>query len=126
MSGYVDNIEKKSQYNDNFREVLFTSGKMQLVVMKLNAGEDIGEEVHDKVDQFIRVESGEGMAVLDGEETKIYDGFAVVIPAGTKHNIINQGVDAMKLYTIYTPPQHRERTVHATKADAIADEGDHY
>lgn len=126
MTGYVDNIEEKSEDNDNFREVVFTSGKMQLVVMSLKAGEDIGEEVHEEVDQFIRVESGEGVAVLDGEESDISDGFAVVIPAGTKHNIINRGGEEMKLYTIYTPPQHRDGTVHATKAEAMADEEDHF
>lgn len=125
MAGYVDNIEKKSEDNNNFREVVFTSGKMQLVVMSLLAGEDIGEEVHENVDQFIRVESGEGVAVLDGEESSISDGFAVVIPAGTKHNIINRGGEAMKLYTIYTPPQHRDGTIHVTKAEAMADEEDH-
>ena len=99
---------------------------MQLVVMSLKAGEDIGEEVHETVDQFIRVESGDGLAVLNGEETKISDGFAVVIPAGTKHNIINQGDSEMKLYTIYTPPQHRDGTIHVTKDEAMADEGDHF
>lgn len=126
MIGYVDNIEEKSEDNDNFREVVFTSDHMQLVVMSLKVGEDIGEEVHETVDQFIRVESGEGLAVLNGEETKISDGFAVVIPAGTKHNIINQGGSEMKLYTIYTPPQHRDGTIHVTKAEAMVDEGDHF
>src|SRR3989339_810986 len=123
MTGYVDNIEEKSEDNDNFRKVVFTADHMQLVVMSLKAGEDIGEEVHETVDQFIRVESGDGLAVLNGEETKISDGFAVVIPAGTKHNIINQGDSEMKLYTIYTPPQHRDGTIHVTKDEAMADEG---
>ena len=126
MTGYVDNIEEKSEDNDNFRKVVFTADHMQLVVMSLKAGEDIGEEVHETVDQFIRVESGDGLAVLNGEETKISDGFAVVIPAGTKHNIINQGDSEMKLYTIYTPPQHRDGTIHVTKTEAMADEGDHF
>ncbi len=126
MTGYVNNIEEKSEDNDNFREVVFTSDQMQLVVMSLKAGEDIGEEIHETVDQFIRVESGDGLVVLNDEETKITDGFAVVIPAGTKHNIINQGGEAMKLYTIYTPPQHRDDTIHITKAEAMADEGDHF
>ncbi|OHA62193.1 MAG: cupin [Candidatus Vogelbacteria bacterium RIFOXYD2_FULL_44_9] len=126
MTGYVDNIEEKSEDNDNFRKVVFTADHMQLVVMSLKAGEDIGEEVHETVDQFIRVESGDGLAVLNGEETKISDGFAVVIPAGTKHNIINQGDSEMKLYTIYTPPQHRDGTIHVTKDEAMADEGDHF
>ena len=126
MTGYVDNIEEKSEDNDNFRKVVFTADHMQLVVMSLKAGEDIGEEVHETVDQFIRVESGDGLAVLNGEETKISDGFAAVIPAGTKHNIINQGGSEMKLYTIYTPPQHRDGTIHVTKTEAMADEGDHF
>jgi mannose-6-phosphate isomerase-like protein (cupin superfamily) len=126
MSGYIENIEEKSLHNDNFREVLFTTNKSQLVVMSLQAGEDIGEEVHDSVDQFIRVESGEGLAILDGEETRISDGSAIVIPAGVKHNVVNDGGSAMKLYTIYTPPEHRDGTIHVTKADAMADEADHY
>lgn len=121
---YVKNIEEESMDNENFRKVLNTTEKSQLVVMSLLPGEDIGEEVHD-VDQFIRVEKGEGKAVLDGEEYSIEDGFAVVIPAGTKHNIINESDGEMKLYTIYTPPQHEDGTIHKTKAEAEASE-EHY
>lgn len=118
---YVKNLEKDTEENENFRKVLNTTEKSQLVVMSLLPGEDIGEEVHD-VDQFIRIEEGKGKAVLDGEETQIEDGFAVVIPAGTHHNIINEGDKEMKLYTVYTPPNHPEGTIHKTKEEAEVDE----
>jgi len=125
MSGYIINIEEKTEANDYFRQVLFTAKNCQLVVMSIKPGEDIGEEVH-KLDQFLRVESGEGKAMLDGEGTNIKDGFAVVVPAGTKHNIINtSSLIPLKLYTLYAPPQHRDGTIHQTKADALADEEDH-
>lgn len=119
---YVKNLEKDTIENDNFRKVLNTTEKSQLVVMSLLPHEDIGEEVH-KVDQFIRIEQGVGKTVLDGEEFDIADDFAVVIPAGTRHNIINTGDGEMKLYTVYTPPEHKDGTIHPTKADAEADEG---
>lgn len=126
MSGYIANIEEKTQANDYFREVLFTAPHCQLVVMSLNPNEEIGEETHADVDQFLRVESGEGKAVLDGEERNLSDGDCVVVPAGTKHNIINASANsALKLYTIYTPPEHRDGTIHKTRADALADENDH-
>jgi mannose-6-phosphate isomerase-like protein (cupin superfamily) len=126
MKGYIDNIEKESLDNSNFRKVLYTDSKVQLVVMSLLPNGDIGEEVHEHLDQFIRVESGRGAAVLEGERFDISDGFAVVVPAGTKHNIINESSDSpMKLYTLYSPPQHAEGTVHKTKAEAQAAE-EHY
>jgi len=126
MAGYVKNILEETLANDNFRKVLFTAPHSQLVVMSLNPGEDIGEEVHT-LDQFLRVEKGEGKAILDGVETEIKDDWAVVVPAGTKHNIINTSqTEKMKLYTIYSPPEHKDGTVHKTKADAMADEEDHY
>lgn len=118
---YVKNLEKDTTENNYFRKVLNTTGKSQLVVMSLLPGEDIGEEVHD-VDQFIRLEEGRGKAVLDGEEFEIEDDFAVVIPAGTRHNIINEGDEPMKLYTIYTPPEHEDGTIHKTKEEAMAAE----
>lgn len=118
---YVKNLEKDTVENEYFRKVLNTTEKSQLVVMSLLPGEDIGEEVHE-VDQFIRLEQGQGKAVLDGEEFEIEDDFAVVIPAGTRHNIINTGETAMKLYTIYTPPEHADGTIHETKAEAEAAE----
>lgn len=123
--GYVVNLESKTLENVNFREVLFTAKNCQLVVMSIPVGEDIGEEVHT-LDQFIRVEAGTAKAILDGVETDLFDGWAVVVPAGAKHNIINTGTDILKLYTVYSPPEHRDGTIHATKADAIADENDHY
>ena len=126
MSGYITNIEEKTLANESFREVLFTAPHLQLVVMSMLVGEEIGEEVHSDVDQFIRIESGNGKAILDGEETALADGSVVVIPAGVKHNIVNAGDVSLKLYTIYTPPEHRDGTVHKTKADALADEHDHY
>jgi len=122
MKGYVINIEKASEENNNFRKVLYTAKNSQLVVMSLKPGEEIGEEVHT-LDQFIRVEKGEGKAVLDGVEHEIKDGYAVVIPAGARHNIINTSDDEeMKLYTIYSPPEHRDGVIHPTKADAMAEE----
>jgi len=120
MKGYVVNIEEKTESNSYFREVLFTTQRSQLVVMALQPGEDIGAEVHADHDQFIRVESGSGKAILDGVESDLRDGSAVVIPAGVEHNIINDGEVVMKLYTIYTPPEHADQTVHQTKAEALA------
>lgn len=121
MKGYISNIEKLSLENDNFREVLFTSEKVQLVVMSLLPGEEIGAEVHH-LDQFIRVEKGTGKAVLDGEEHSLEDGVAVIVPSGAMHNIINTGSESMKLYTLYAPPNHKPGTIHKTKAEADADE----
>ncbi len=121
MKGYVGNIETETKNNSNFRKVLYTAQHSQLVVMSLLPGEDIGEEVHT-LDQFIRIESGQGQAVLDGVTHDIADDFAVVIPAGTKHNIINTGDGSMKLYTLYSPPEHRHDVVHITKADAQVEE----
>jgi mannose-6-phosphate isomerase-like protein (cupin superfamily) len=124
--GYVTNIEKDTQDNENFRKVLYTTKNSQLVVMSLKPKEDIGAEVH-QLDQFIRVEKGSGKAVLNGKEYEISDGFAVVIPAGTEHNIVNSSeTEEMKLYTVYSPPNHKDGTVHPTKADAVADEGEHF
>lgn len=125
MNGYISNIEAETLANTNFRKVLFTAKHSQLVLMSILPGEDIGEEIHE-LDQFIRIEAGTGKAVLDGVESVIEDGTAIVVPAGAKHNIINTGADALKLYTIYSPPEHKDGTVHATKADAIADTEDHF
>lgn len=121
-TGYVENIEALTQANDYFRKVLYTDERLQLVVMSLLPGEDIGMEVHD-LDQFIRVEQGEGKAILNGEESTLSDGFVVIVPAGTEHNILNTSSTAkLKLYTLYAPPNHRDGVVHKTKADAEADE----
>lgn len=122
MKGYVVNIEDATKENENFRKVLYTSKNSQLVVMAIQPGEDIGAEVHE-LDQFIRLEQGKGKAVLDGVEHEIEDDWAVVIPAGTDHNIINTSDDeVMKLYSVYSPPEHKDGTVHTTKADAEANE----
>ena len=125
MSGYVTNIEDKTEENENFREVLFTGPHSQLVVMSLLPNEEIGMEVHS-VDQFIRIEKGEGKVILDGEEHLIADGSAMVIPAGTEHNVINTSSDEkLKLYTIYSPTHHKDRTIHKTKQEALTDTADH-
>ena len=126
MKGYVTNIQKVSLENENFRKVLYTAKNSQLVVMSLKPGEDIGEEVH-QLDQFIRCETGEGQAILDDVPHMIADDFVVVVPAGTKHNIINTSqTKPLKLYTLYSPPNHLDGTVHPTKADAIKDEEEHF
>ncbi len=126
MKGYVVNIEQASLDNKNFRKVLYTTHNSQLVLMSLLPGEEIGAEIH-QLDQFIRCESGEGKAVLNGVEHKISDGFAVVVPQGALHNIINTSASKdMKLYTVYSPPNHRDGVVHKTKADAEADEAEHF
>lgn len=126
MSGYSINIESKTLEGDNFREVLYTTERSQLVIMTLQPGEEIGMEHHTGHDQFIRVEHGTGKALLDGEEHLLEDGVAVVIPAGTEHNVINtSATDKLKLYTLYTPPEHPDGIVHATKAEADEYEKQH-
>ncbi len=120
MKGYVQNIETIATSNDDFRRVLHTARNCQLVVMSLKPKEEIGAEVH-QLDQFFRVEQGSGEVVLDGVRTAIQAGFAVVVPAGARHNIINTGTEPLKLYTIYAPPNHRDGVVHRTRADAEAD-----
>ena len=120
MKGYVQDIEDIAGDNKQFRRVLYTAKNCQLVVMALGPNEEIGAEVH-KLDQFFRVEQGTGEAVLDGVRTAIRPGFAVLVPAGTNHNIVNTGSKPMKLYTLYAPPNHRDGVVHATRADAEAD-----
>lgn len=125
MNGYISNIEKDTVENNNFRKVLYTGKNSQLVVMSLKSGEEIGEEVHS-VDQFIRIEKGKGKAILDGAVHEIEDGSAVVVPSGAKHNVINGPEGEMKLYTIYSPPEHKDKTIHQTKEEAIADKEDHF
>lgn len=120
MNGYITNIEKLSKENDNFRKVLYTDKRSQLVLMSLLPSEDIGEEVHD-VDQFLRVESGKGTAVLNGISHDLDDGSIILVPAFVKHNLINSEAGPMKLYTLYMPPHHRDGVVHKTKAEAEAD-----
>lgn len=126
MTGYTINIEKKALENENFREVLHTVQHSQLVVMSLLPNEDIGMEVHEIVDQFIRIEKGEARAILNGEEIMLSDGDVIVVPAKAEHNIINtSSTDKLKLYTIYSPAHHKDKTVHQTKQDALDDKEDH-
>ena len=120
MKGFVQDIETLAVRNDYFRQVLYTAQHCQLVLMALKPGEEIGQEVHT-LDQFFRVEEGTGEAILDGVRTPIRAGFAVVVPAGATHNIINTGSSPLKLYTLYSPPNHRDGVVHATRVDAEAD-----
>ena len=121
MKGYISNIEKSTLENSHFRKVLYTTTQSQLVLMSLLPGEEIGEEIHD-VDQFLRIEQGTGMAVLDDVPHPIEDGSAIVVPIGTKHNIVNTGKDSMKLYSLYMPPHHKDGTVHETRAQAESDD----
>ncbi|MFA6522787.1 MAG: cupin domain-containing protein [Candidatus Peribacteraceae bacterium] len=125
MKGYVVNLEVESKKNSNFRRVLYTAKHSQLVLMSLKPGEEIGEEVHH-LDQFIRVEAGEGKAIIDGNEYPVADGSGIVIPAGARHNVINSAKSEMKLYTIYSPPEHLDGRVHVTKADAVKDTEDEF
>jgi mannose-6-phosphate isomerase-like protein (cupin superfamily) len=119
MDGYVTNIERDALANEDFRRVLFTGPHAQLVLMTLQPREDIGLEKHDGHDQFIRVEAGTGFVLLNGQKSELADGSAVVIPANTEHNIVNTSdVAPMRLYTLYSPPEHPEGTVHRTKKEA--------
>ncbi|HET7204172.1 MAG TPA: cupin domain-containing protein [Steroidobacteraceae bacterium] len=127
MAGYVTNIESRTLENENYREVLVTGPAIQLVLMSIAPGDEIGLETHDDVDQFIRVEAGQGKAILDGREHALEDGSAVVIPAGTEHNIVNvSATEPLKLYSIYSPPEHPDGTVHRTKAEADVYEREHH
>ena len=126
MIGYIDNIEGKTINNDYFRKVVFTGRHCQLVVMCLKPGEEIGSEVHKNVDQFFRIEKGKGKVVINGEESQFTNGVGIVVPAGSEHNVINISTsNDLKLYTIYSPPQHKDGIIHKTKGNAMADETDH-
>jgi mannose-6-phosphate isomerase-like protein (cupin superfamily) len=120
MKGFVKNIESIAVKNDDFRRVLYTAKYSQLVVMSLAPKEEIGEEVH-KLDQFFRIEEGTGVVILDGIRSAIQSGFAIMVPAGATHNIINDGLIPMKLYTLYSPPNHRDGVIHHTRDEAEAD-----
>jgi mannose-6-phosphate isomerase-like protein (cupin superfamily) len=127
MRGFASNIEKLTLNNNNFRKVLFTGKYSQLVVMSLKPGEDIGMEIHHGLDQFFRVDSGNGKLIMGGVVKRISDGFAVVVPGGTKHNIINTSKSKdLKLYTIYSPPNHPKGTIHKTKVEADEYEVKHH
>jgi mannose-6-phosphate isomerase-like protein (cupin superfamily) len=127
MNGYTSNIMDETLDNTNFRKVLYTGKHMQLVVMSLKPGEDIGEEVHDHVDQFFRIEEGECKVIIDGEETLLTDDMVAIVPAGSRHNVINTSEsEDLKLYTIYSPANHPEGTIHATREEAMkAEEEEH-
>ena len=121
MKGFKSNIEKETLGNSDFRHVLYTGKYSQLVLMNLKPGEEIGEEVHKTIDQFFRFEKGEGVVSIDGVKHKVDDGEAVIVPAGAKHNVTNTSkTKELKLYTIYSPPEHLDGTVHKTKAEALA------
>lgn len=124
MQGFIKNIEEIAVSNADFRRVLYTAKHSQLVVMALPPQEEIGEEVH-RLDQFFRVEEGSGEVVLDGVRTAVQAGFAILVPAGSRHNVINTGSQPLKLYTVYSPPNHRDAVVHHTRAEAETDT-EHY
>lgn len=120
MKGYVDDIEDVTEENEDFRRVLYTGRNLQLVVMSLPPGCDIGEEVHEDRDQFFRFEEGEGEVHIDGVVHEVEDDIAVIVPAGARHNVVNTGDEPLKLYTLYAPPEHRDGTVHKTREEADA------
>ena len=127
MKGYVENIEEATVANDDFRRVLYTGKNLQLVLMTLQPGEEIGEEVHEDIDQFFRVEEGRGTIHIDGAPSPIEDDYAAIVPAGARHNVVNTGDEPLKLYTLYGPPEHKHGTVHRDKEQAERDhENDHF
>ena len=122
MKGFVADIEELTEENSDFRRVLYTGKNLQLVLMAIQPGEEIGEETHADRDQFFRVEKGKGEVWIDGHRSKIKSDDAIVVPAGARHNIVNTGDKPLRLYTLYAPPEHRDGTLQATKADADAQE----
>ena len=118
MKGYCDNIEQRTVENEDFRRVLYTGHNLQLVLMTLQPGEEIGEEVHEDRDQFFRIEEGSGVVDIDGVENKVEDDFAVMVPAGARHNVRNTGSQPLRLYTIYAPPEHKDGVIQSTKEEA--------
>ncbi len=122
MKGFIDDIEKLTEENTDFRRVLYTGKNLQLVLMSIQPGSEIGEEVHDDRDQFFRIEKGKGEVLIDGKKTKVESDDAIIVPAGARHNVMNTGDEPLRLYTLYGPPEHRDGTVHATKAEADAKE----
>ncbi len=118
MKGYIDNIEMRTEENDDFRRVLYTGHNLQLVLMTIQPGEEIGEEVHDDRDQFFRIEAGAGEVWIDGLRHKVKADDGIIVPQGARHNVKCVGQEPLRLYTIYGPPEHIDGTVHKTKADA--------
>lgn len=121
MKGFVGKIEGDTLENENFRKVIYTAKHSQLVLMNLKPGEDIGEEIHEENDQFFRFEKGNGKCIIDGNEYEVEDGFAVIVPAGARHNIINTSDDDLRFYTIYSPAHHKDKVVRKTKEEAEMD-----
>ena len=121
MNGYVDDIEDATLRNTDFRRVLYTGSNLQLVLMTLQPGEEIGAETHEDRDQFFRIEEGQGVVEIDGRRHAVEDDYAVVVPAGARHNVMNSGRSPLKLYTLYGPPEHRDAVVHRTKREAVGD-----
>lgn len=126
MSFYANDVARMARENEDFRRVLFTTKRSQLVLMALKAGEEIGEEVHEGIDQVLAFAEGEGEAVIEGDRRPVRAGSVVVVPAGTRHNFIASGGSPLKLYTVYTPPEHPDGTVHRTKEEADEDEREHH
>ena len=118
--GFCDDIEELTEENEDFRRVLYTGKHLQLVLMTLQPGEEIGEEVHDDRDQFFRIEEGEGVIDIDGKANEVEDDIAVIVPAGARHNVRNTGDEPLRLYTLYGPPEHKDGVVQSTKAEADA------
>ncbi len=116
--GFVSDIEKLTERNSDFRRVLYTGKNLQLVLMSLQPGEEIGEEVHNDGDQFFRIEKGKGEVWINGKRSEVEDNYAILIPAGARHNVKNTGHEPLRLYTLYAPPEHQDGTVHVTKAEA--------
>ncbi len=124
MKGYVDDIQARTLENDDFRRVLYTGKNLQLVLMAIAPGDEIGEEVHEDRDQFFRIEEGEGEVIIDGKTHQIEDDDGIIVPAGARHNVRNTGDTALKLYTLYGPPEHRDGVVHSDKNQAERDHDD--
>jgi len=120
--GFVGNISDLTEENSDYRRVLYTGQNLQLVVMSLKPGEEIGEETHDNIDQFFRIEEGSGEVVINGETSSVKGDYAIIVPAGARHNVRNTGTTPLRLYTIYGPPEHKDKTIHATKQDAKSKE----
>jgi len=125
MKGFADDIEKLTEENTDFRRVIYTGHNLQLVLMSINPGEEIGAEVHDDIDQFFRIEAGEGDITIDGVVHKVKADDAVIVPAGARHNVISTGSEPLKLYTIYGPPEHKDRTIHRT-CEAAGQSHEHF
>jgi mannose-6-phosphate isomerase-like protein (cupin superfamily) len=127
MKGYVDDIQARTLENKDFRRVLYTGKNLQLVLMTIAPGDEIGEEVHEDRDQFFRIEEGEGEVLIDGQTHQIEDDDAIIVPAGARHNVRNTGDAPLKLYTIYGPPEHKDKVIHKDKAQAERDhDNDHW